>query len=220
MIKFHPNDQLIEKYAAGSLCTATSVAVATHVDMCSRCQQQVKDAEEIMARRVLQDIRTPRSANLEAMFEQIIESRPPKELKQEQVDPFISLEGKKFRLPSTLARQKHRIGHWSWVPGKMMKAHVDIGEQETLDLIYMAENSKVPEHTHRGQEITLVLNGVFNDEKNEYRDGDFVLLDKKHTHTPETQHEDCLTLASLDAPLYFTSGIARLLNPFSNLFFK
>jgi putative transcriptional regulator len=84
----------------------------------------------------------------------------------------------------------------------------------------MAPGAKVPEHTHKGKEATLVLDGVFNDEKDEYKDGDFVLLDPSKTHTPETQEQDCLTLATLDAPLHFTSGISRLLNPFSSLFFR
>ncbi|CUS48892.1 MAG: anti-ECFsigma factor ChrR [Idiomarinaceae bacterium HL-53] len=220
MIKFHPNDQLIEQFVAGELAPALSVVVGTHVDMCQHCQKQVQDAEAMLAERLLKSPVKGSAPVLDQMLEQIFSSTAPTQLRVAANDDILTLEGKRFKLPPTLARQKSKIGHWSWVPGKMMRAPVDLGTDECINLIYMDQGSRVPEHTHRGQETTLVVNGVFNDEQNEYKDGDFIMLSGEHHHSPQTQDEDCLTLATLDAPLQFTSGISRLLNPFSSLFFR
>ncbi|MFI3245974.1 MAG: cupin domain-containing protein, partial [Ferrimonas sp.] len=79
----------------------------------------------------------------------------------------------------------------------------------------------VPAHTHKGRELTLVLHGGFADEQGHYLQGDFIERDQQHQHQPHTDaNEDCLVISALDAPLHFTSGLARMLNPLSNLFFK
>lgn len=224
MIKYHPTDQLIEQFAGGLLSPALSVIVATHIDLCPRCQQVAHDAEQLLAEQVMHTTASnlPPELNQQfnAMLEQILATPAPSTIIQPPYHENLYLNGKLFNLPATLARQYHRIGEWSRVPGKMLKAPLQLGSNESINLIYMDQGSQVPEHTHKGNEITLVINGVFNDEQDEYKDGDFVLLSQQHTHQPETRGEDCLTLATLDAPLHFTSGIARLLNPFSSLFFK
>lgn len=84
----------------------------------------------------------------------------------------------------------------------------------------MEKGGRVPEHTHRGSELTLVLDGEFSDGVRDYDTGDFILLDNSHKHTPHSEAaEGCLVFSVVDKPLHFTSGLARLLNPFSQLFF-
>lgn len=222
MIKFHPSDEMIHQFAAGSLGSALSVVISTHIDMCPHCQKQVQDAEQLMAEQLTKSATSKVDSRvLDSMLEQIFNTHAP--MPQASNDSFnstLNLDGKVFHLPPTLARQHARIGPWSRVPGKLLRAPIDIGSDECINLIYMDQGSRVPEHTHKGQEITLVVNGVFNDERDEYQDGDFVVMDEHHHHTPQTQDEDCLTLATLEGPLHFTSGISRLLNPFSSLFFR
>lgn len=223
MIKSHPHEQLLVQYATGELNPAMLVMIGTHVDMCPQCQQHVADIEEQVALKVLgeriPDVALPNTI-VDSMLESIMNSPMPIQTRSEATRDYISLEGKRFSLPATLARNEHRIGQWHHMVSKLWRAPIDIGSGEMLNLIYMADGAQVPEHTHKGREATLVINGVFNDEFNEYRDGDFILLDEHHKHTPQTQGEDCLTLATLDAPMHFTSGISRLLNPFSSLFFR
>lgn len=223
MIKFHPSEQQLVEYVAGDLGAAMLITVGTHIDMCPRCQSHVQDIEEQLAKRLFGDpVTAPVSypTNLDTMIDAILNSPTPAHRGLEDSDSYLLLEGKRFELPPTLARNYHRIGSWHKMLGKMWRAPVNLGSDEVLNFIYMGSGAQVPEHTHKGHEATLVVNGVFVDETDEYRDGDFVLLDGSHKHTPQTQHEDCLTLATLDAPLHFTSGLSRLLNPFSSLFFK
>lgn len=220
MIKFHPSEQHLVHYAMGELSPAMLMMVGSHVDMCPTCQMHLRDVEEQLCMKAFGQRQAPLAKfDEEAMLEAIFASSPSLSQPSVALD-YLNLEGKRFKLPATLARNGDRIGPWTKMLGKMWRAPVDIGSGETLNFIYMDQGAQVPEHTHRGFEATLVVNGVFNDEADEYRDGDFVLLDGQHKHTPQTQNEDCLTLATIDAPMHFTSGLSRLLNPFSSLFLK
>lgn len=229
MIKFHPNEEHLFHYVTGDLSPEMLMMVGTHVDMCPHCQTQVRDMEELVANKLFGQAQAPQELvaandnfNGDAMLQQIMSQSPVREPQPERplVADELILEGKRFKLPATLVRNQHRIGEWHKLIGQMWRAPVQIGGEDVLTFIYMDQNTRVPEHTHKGREATLVVNGVFNDESAEYRDGDFVFLDGSVKHTPETRGEDCLTLAALDAPMQFTSGLSRLLNPFSSLFFK
>ncbi|WP_258806746.1 ChrR family anti-sigma-E factor [Pseudidiomarina sp. CB1] len=230
MIKFHPNEEHLFHYVTGDLSPALLMMVGTHVDMCPRCQEQVRDIEAMVATKLFGQTQVPQdfsaandSFDNDAMLQQIMAQTPTHKASDSAHNALVDelvLEGKRFKLPATLARSHHRIGEWHKLIGHMWRAPVQIGGDDVLTFIYMDKGTKVPEHTHKGREATLVVNGVFNDETAEYRDGDFVFLDGSVKHTPETRDEDCLTLAALDAPMHFTSGLSRLLNPFSSLFFK
>ncbi len=65
-------------------------------------------------------------------------------------------------------------------------------------LMYLSAVAAVPQHTHRGIELTLPLTGVFRDELGEYIPGDFVLRDAKFAHQPQSR-DGCLCFALLDA---------------------
>jgi putative transcriptional regulator len=221
MIKFHPSEQHLVHYVLGELSPAMLMMVGSHVDMCPTCQMHLRDVEEQLSLKAFGQRQVPVAPlDEEAMLNAIFNSKTKSALGPIEVRDYLSLEGKRFKLPATLARNGERIGPWSKMLGKMWRAPINIGSGETLNFIYMDQGAQVPEHTHRGFEATLVVNGVFSDEADEYRDGDFVLLDGQHKHTPQTQHDDCLTLATIDAPMQFTSGLSRLLNPFSSLFLK
>lgn len=229
MIKFHPTEELLVKYVQGELDASLCLVIGTHIDMCPVCANTVKDIEEQVARSVfINELQgsanaTPAQlpeAEMNMMLEQIISSHAPEKIVREPALEEITLEGKQFKLPPTLGRLGSRLGHWSKVPGSVWRAPVNLSGHDKINLIYMAAGASVPEHTHRGSEATLVLNGSFADEFDCYEDGDFIFLDQQHKHTPQTAQEDCLTLAWLNEPLQFTSGVARLLNPFSNLFFR
>ena len=82
----------------------------------------------------------------------------------------------------------------------------------------IAEGGRIPEHTHGGSEMTLVLRGGFADESGEYHPGDFLVREGWDKHTPVAlEGEECICLAVLDAPLRFTRLRHRWLNPLLKL---
>ena len=76
----------------------------------------------------------------------------------------------------------------------------------------------MPSHTHRGTELTLVLDGSFSDEEGVYLEGDFIARDAGQEHTPTASRSaDCVCIGVLDAPIRFTRWNYRPLNPFLKL---
>ena len=82
-------------------------------------------------------------------------------------------------------------------------------------LLYIPAGAAMPDHGHRGMELTLVLRGAFTDEDDRFGPGDVEVADEELNHTPVADiGEDCICLAATDAPLRFNSWLPRLAQPF------
>jgi putative transcriptional regulator len=85
-------------------------------------------------------------------------------------------------------------------------------------LYHIRAGGRIPKHTHRGTELTLVLEGAFSDEVGHYRQGDFIMRDAEQSHTPTASRDgDCVCIGVLDAPVQFQGWNYRMLNPFMKL---
>ena len=82
-------------------------------------------------------------------------------------------------------------------------------------LISIPAGKPVPEHSHSGRELTVVLSGGFHDVTGEYGPGDVQEAYGDLEHQPHARDsEDCIALAITDAPLRFSGIAARLVQPF------
>lgn len=246
MINHHPTDCTLVKFSEGTLGPSDSLVVSAHCDMCSKCQDKVDAFIENLALKVFDDKKTDNtvSQSLVDMFGAITSnqrdlqnagSNPSHsmhldaiqyELQKYTVSEFndgryLVLDGRRFELPDTLCRYNVKASEWSKLVGKLWQSQVEIGGGYLAQFIYMEKGGSVPEHTHRGNELTLVIDGEFSDGLNKYETGDFIALNSKHKHVPSTQsNEGCLVFSIIDQPLHFTSGWAKLVNPLSHLYFK
>jgi putative transcriptional regulator len=85
----------------------------------------------------------------------------------------------------------------------------------SIRLLYIPAGTAVPDHGHRGMELTLVLQGAFVDETDRFGPGDIEIADEDLNHTPIADiGEDCICLAATDAPLRFNKLIPRIAQPF------
>lgn len=231
-LNFHPEERLLLEFAQGNLDTALAVMVSAHLELCSICQTRLAQIEDELAELAFCQpqpcsIAAPmeEDASLNGLFSQLLTQVDSVIEHEEPSSPpakgLLKLGQQQFKLPRALARHQQEIGPWSRLPGRVQIAHVDISGPFKMNFVYMDDDSALPQHTHQGQEITLVLSGEFYDEQACYRSGDFVLQNTQHQHIPRTKPgQQCLCLTLLDAPLRFTSGLATLLNPFSQLFFR
>ncbi|SHO59112.1 ChrR family anti-sigma-E factor [Vibrio quintilis] len=229
-IHYHPTDETLARYAAGDLDPASGIMLSAHLEFCSHCRQKVAAYEKAQAGEMMRAKPEPLSSGLHDMLSRILEQTPAQasglpsaecDTTPPEMTTEICVNNKSFRLPRALRRHEAHIGPWSRLPGNIKRASVSTSGQSKMNFIYMDCDSSLPQHTHQGREITLVLAGEFSDEQATYRPGDFVLQTDNNTHSPRTSaDQDCLCLTLLDAPLRFTSGLATLLNPFSPLFFR
>ena len=108
---------------------------------------------------------------------------------------------------------------WKRVTQSLSISYLKTGDPNHEFALYrIAEGGRIPEHTHGGSEMTLVLRGGFADESGEYHPGDFLVREGWDKHTPVAlEGEECICLAVLDAPLRFTRLRHRWLNPLLKL---
>ncbi|ASJ97245.1 MULTISPECIES: ChrR family anti-sigma-E factor [Shewanella] len=122
----------------------------------------------------------------------------------------IAVAGQRIPLPGAL--KSIALKEWQGL-GKLSRSRLALDDGELrMSLLHIDKGGSVPCHTHKGFEITLLLQGSFSDEMGEYHRGDFIWLDGEHTHQPVTQ-EGCVCLTVSSDAIHFTQGMSQLLNP-------
>lgn len=220
MIKHHPKNELLQTFAKGELPASLSVAIAIHTDMCPLCQEKIAEityqqASAFQAENFqeahLHDFITDDTNELELanMIDTIVAD--------DQIEHARSVEMKTINIVNTeyslpRAIQNIELGGFTQL-GKLSRARVKLDEGKVhSSLLHIQPGGSVPEHTHNGYELTVLLSGEFKDAQGSYVPGDFIMLNTKHTHQPESQH-GCLCYTVVSDSLHFTQGINRLLNP-------
>ncbi|MFT6468638.1 MAG: putative transcriptional regulator [Oleispira sp.] len=129
------------------------------------------------------------------------------------------LSGANQRLPRPLRRflpDYYENLPWSGFSKSIQSYDLPFSDDQYTARFYkIAAGSELPQHTHRGNEFTLVMSGSFSDLSGDYNPGDFVLADSSTHHQPRAhEKEDCICFAVTDAPLKMTGFFGRMLNPF------
>lgn len=230
MIKHHPTTDLLTSFVSGELTASLSAAIAMHNELCPTCQQKVLLMTEEIADSVFDTPSKDLSANEDVLvsdsentnftdmnFSDMINSITSSDecaLVVEDVPVTINVKGLSYELPRAIRHMN--MGKWNSL-GKLSRSRIQLDEGEVhTSLLKIDAGGNVPEHTHKGYELTLLLSGEFSDEKGRYVPGDFIMLDASHTHTPITE-TGCLCFTVANAPQHFTQGFNKLLNPIGSL---
>lgn len=89
------------------------------------------------------------------------------------------------------------------------------GAAGDLRLIKVAPGKELPEHGHRGEELTLLLRGSYHDEIGTFQEGDIADLDDEIEHRPVADEmSGCICLIASERKARFKGLIARLMQPF------
>ncbi|TRX54997.1 ChrR family anti-sigma-E factor [Thalassomonas sp. M1454] len=223
MIKHHPKTELLNAHVNGQLPASLSAAIAMHNDLCPQCAQAVKHMTEQQAELLFEHNDAPELANdidlneidIEQMISDITNDDSV-ELLAENVPVTISVKGQDYKIPRAI--QHMHMGKWHSL-GKITRARMELNEGDIhSSLLQIEPGGTVPEHTHKGFELTLLLQGSFSDEMGTYVPGDFIMLDGEHQHTPATT-EGCLCFTVADGAQHFTQGINKLLNPIGSFIY-
>lgn len=214
-MSYHPQASVLQAYAQGALDDVSAFTIATHIEVCPECRRQIALIEQQCGDELFNN-EVDASDDLDSMFDSIVALEQNSDpIRPPRLPTFIEVNGKSFRLPLSLSRFRDRISDWKSYGGKVYSAAIDISPQARVNLMYIAENVTIPQHTHKGTESTLILHGGFSDEDGHYGVGDFLYKDASVKHSPYTQQgEDCLCLTVLTQPMIFTQGVARVFNLF------
>lgn len=207
MPKHHPDDDLLMRYAAGTLPESVALVVATHVGSCSRCQAMVSglDAiggaclDDIAPIRMSDDALSSMLALLDAPDDDTVGPPRPDGVPS-PLDQYLDVDFDAL--------------NWRGRKGGIQTYDIEIDDHRTI-LLYIPPGTKTPMHSHHGSEYTQVVQGAFMDQTGHFAEGDFVVTDGSTTHKPGvTGDQACICLAVLDAPLKLTGPRGWLLNPF------
>ncbi len=220
-MSYHPEMEYLRAYVDGTIDPCHGLMIAAHLETCRVCRKEIQRLEAEAAEDMFEinrPIETECPSDLEAMLSSIVDMKQVKPAIQnvETSSAHIELNGKTFVLPKALKNQVSRIGAWRSYGGKVYSAMIDLGESDArMNLLYIKKGVKVPQHTHKGVETTLVLHGAFSDEDGHYAEGDIMTRDASVEHSPRTNNDqDCLCLTVLTEPMIFTQGVARVFNLF------
>ena len=82
---------------------------------------------------------------------------------------------------------------------------------ERLYLLKAKGGMKMPEHSHKGEEWSLILTGSYSIGDKTYRRGDLHIEDDTVTHAPHIDEgEDCICLVMTEGPLVMKSWIPKI----------
>jgi len=215
-VKHHIGDDLILAYATGELDEATSLLVATHMALCPQCRQALELAEAIGGTLIEAEAEAEVADDaLEAVFGRIESAEKP----ATPSPAATPAQRGSYVLPRPL--RDYAGGdvdglRWRGLGGGVRHLPIDTrASRAKARLLYIPAGSKVPDHGHRGLELTLVLAGAFYDEGAWFRRGDVEEADATIEHQPVAGPEEpCICLAVTDAPLRFRGLIPRLAQPF------
>jgi putative transcriptional regulator len=208
-IKHHISDDLLMGYAAGALPQAFDLVVATHVS--------------------LSDDARARLAGFEELGGVVLSDMEEAELAEDSLEQTLA------RIAGTPVREKPEAPSNGVFPAPLRKI---VGGDETAvkwrslgtgakqcvltnddgvsaRLLYIPAGQAMPEHGHRGMELTLVLKGAYRDETDRFARGDVEFADQDMDHTPIAEEgEDCICLVATDQRLKFKGLLPRIAQPF------
>lgn len=204
-ISHHPPDDLIRAYAEGRLPDPFAVVVAAHASICDDCRAGIETLD-MLGGALLEGLE---GAAIDAgtrarVMETLDHAAPPA--------PPISGSGV-FPAPVMQALKGHPP-RWHPLGGGIRQQILAAGRDGSLRLLYIPAGRAVPQHGHRGLELTLVLQGSFSDEAGRFARGDVETAHDEVDHQPVAgPGQPCICLAATDAPLRFRSIVPRLLQP-------
>ncbi|MBA83895.1 ChrR family anti-sigma-E factor [Thalassobius sp. S69A] len=204
-ITYHIPDHLIDAYAAGALPHAFAVVVAAHLSMCDDCRARAGAAE--MLGGALMDRLEPAalSAGARARMLAALDAPRPRQTSARRSGIF----------PAPVMEALHgQPPKWRMLGGGIRQQILSADAQGSLRLLYIPPGRAVPEHGHRGLELTLVLQGGFSDGAGHFDVGDVEYAHEEVDHQPTADLDGpCVVLAATDAPLRFHAMIPRILQP-------
>ena len=207
-IQHHLTDALLMAYSAGTLPEAFSLVVASHVSLCDDCRARLGSFDAIGGNMIdSDDAAALADDSFEATLRRIAGGAP--------AEPPRRPSGV---LPAPL--QDYVAGdladvRWRSIGLGVRQAPLPTARDASARLLYIPAGAAVPDHGHRGSELTLVLQGAFRDEGGRYGPGDVEIADERLEHQPVAEPgEACICLAATDAPLRFRALLPRLAQPF------
>lgn len=214
-IRHHPADELLLAHATGRLATGHRLVVASHVELCMQCREQMRALEaaggvlleELPPVPVADDALARLMARIDAL--EAHDSRAGDSVRKVSGPPPLppGVDWPRALAHCTATR-------WRWLGPGMRWSRVSVPDDPAANvfLLRIAAGKYLPQHTHTDLEMTQILHGRFHDGRALFAPGDFDAADGDIHHQPVVQDgSECICLAAVEGRLRFDGFIARRL---------
>ncbi|MFZ1774835.1 MAG: ChrR family anti-sigma-E factor [Rhizobiaceae bacterium] len=203
-INHHIPADLIDAYRAGTVPHALGVVVATHLSLCDDCRTRL-EADDMVGGALLSctEVAPLDHGTRDRMMAALDGPPPAPPMRGSDVFPAPVMQELGGKPP-----------RWRMLGGGIRQQILHSDRDGSLRLLYIPQGKAVPEHGHRGLELTLVLQGSFSDSAGAFHRGDVEVAHAEINHQPvASPGKACICLAATDAPLRFRAIVPRLLQP-------
>lgn len=207
----HPSGELLVDYASGATPAPVALLVASHLALCPACRREVRRLEALGGS-LLGEIDPVglRAGALADALKRIEHAGPER--------PAPAARASSGALPgplSALVPEGLQGLRWREVARGVSEARLPCDARGyRTSLLRIAEGRVIPRHTHRGDEMLMVLEGGFADESGHFLRGDVEISDETVVHQPAADRGgDCVCLVVKNGPIRLTGLFSRLLNP-------
>lgn len=211
----HIPAELLLDYASGTLAEPVALALACHLTLCPRCRRDLATIESVAGRQ-LDEIAPQPAAGFAAIADRLGEQEDgPTQAPASSSAGILLPRPLLSYLPGGLDRVT-----WRWSGTGLLSYALPVSKARggLASLLKIAPGAGLPLHTHRGNELTLVLSGGFTDETGAYQRGDLEVADPALEHRPVAMlDQPCICLAITDAPLDFSGPLGWFFNQWAKL---
>lgn len=208
-ISHHLTEDLIFGYSAGTLPEAVNLIVATHVSLCDECRAMLETCDAVGGAVLgMAEASEVSDDCLSGALQRIRDGAPQ----------GTGAAAPRGPIPAPLHAyigQSFDTVRWRSVGMGVRQSVLATSPEATARLLHIPAGTAVPDHGHKGLELTLVLKGAFEDAEGRFARGDIEIANAELDHMPIADiGEDCICLAVTDAPLRFKGWLPRLAQPF------
>ena len=207
----HISDELILDYEAGSLSEGWSLAVATHLAYCPECRARAHEASAIGGVLLSAIDAVPVESGA---FDRVLERLTTEPARPRTPTPAQAQGDVPSPLVPYIGSDLDRV-QWKRLGTAAHQVLIPTSDRRTsVRLLRIPAGEPVPEHGHRGLELTVVLRGTLVDGDERFGVGEIEEADDAVEHQPFAGRDgECICLAVTDAPLRFRSLLLRLVQP-------
>lgn len=207
----HPKIETLLEYFAGSLDEGIRLVVSAHLELCPSC------------RRLLAGLETAAGNHLDAISPAPLAHAALERAMSRLDDVAESSSAKRVQndLPVRLdALAPYELGRWRWIGPGVYRRSVTLSGRgpSRVFLLKAAPGTQLPQHTHDGTELTVILQGAFRHEGGRFGAGDCDDADDSVEHRPVVEDgEECICLVAMEGNIRLRGFFGRLMQPLVRL---
>ncbi|MFT4584285.1 MAG: putative transcriptional regulator [Gammaproteobacteria bacterium] len=209
----HPSSAWLLDYAAGTAPPLFETILRAHVGACRECLAEVAFAEQLGGELIANGSSiagTLTAHDICDRYEQSDDGLPPPSRADELV-----VDGNIEQFVATYLDSSLDALPWKRLGGGLSLCRLAEKHGAHMWMLRGRPGTVLPEHTHTGSELTLVLKGAYFCGSEIFYAGDVEDADENTEHQPIiTRDGECICLAVTEGNLRFNNWLPRLVQPF------